>query len=359
MDAAIMLSVIESEMLDNLVSQLLKGRHSDAYWQLNKIQQLDELRGANLRTIAEKRGDLIKAVRAEIEKEVLKRAKMVDDITAGAGKSLAQVMKPKADKGLTSIVDMWERTAARKFGEAFAPMLKKADTIYTDTIYKAVAKEQMGTSHRQAIAEACSEWSQQGLKALTDSAGRQWTTEAYAQTVIRSNITQAATETQIYRMAELGEDLVEISSHLGARPKCALYQGQIFSLSGRSGKYPSLASTSYGEPDGLFGINCRHVMYPYIEGTEQTYTRQEEKENEQVYKESQKQREKERQIRGMQKQLEARIRESKRDLSIMERIKSDKDIERAKNLLSKRQESMRDFISKTGRTRRPEREKVY
>lgn len=343
-----MLSVIESEMLANLVTLLVQGDADDVAWQARKLQQLGLLRGQNLKTIQTSRVKLLAAVRKEIEREAMKRAGMVDDATAGAGKSLASVLPANADPAIVAVIDTWEKAAAKKFDQAFAPMLSRADQIYTDTIYKAVAKQQLGMSGRQAIAEACSEWSQQGLQALTDSSGRQWTTEAYAQTVIRSNMTQAATETQFTRMEELGEDLVEISSHLGARPKCEPYQGKIYSLSGTSKNYPALSSTSYGEPDGLFGINCRHIMYPYFPGTEKTFAPQNEERNATAYANSQKQR-----------ALERSIREGKRNLDLMSKTKDGKQIDRAKELLRNRERNMREFIDSTGRKRRPDREEVY
>lgn len=343
-----MLSVIESEMLSNLVTLLVQGDADDVAWQARKLQQLGLLRGQNLKTIQTSRVKLLAVVRKEIEREAMKRAGMVDDATAGAGKSLASVLPANADPAIVAVIDTWEKAAAKKFDQAFAPMLSKADSIYTDTIYKAVAKQQLGISGRQAIAEACSEWSKQGLQALTDSSGRQWTTEAYAQTVIRSNMTQAATETQFTRMEELGEDLVEISSHLGARPKCEPYQGKIYSLSGNSKNYPPLSSTSYGEPDGLFGINCRHVMYPYFPGTEKTFAPQNEERNATAYANSQKQR-----------ALERSIREGKRNLDLMSKTKDEKQIDRAKELLRNRESNMREFIDSTGRKRRPDREEIY
>src|SRR5574344_1273551 len=109
----------------------------------------------------------------------------------------------------------------------------------------------------------------------------------------------ATTESQIERMDELDEDLIEVSSHAGARPLCAPYQGHVYSRTGKSTQYPSLDSTSYGEPAGLFGINCGHVMYPYFPGTKQTYKpTDDESQNVEDYKESQKQRQIERSIRS-------------------------------------------------------------
>jgi hypothetical protein len=69
-------------------------------------------------------------------------------------------------------------------------------------------------------------------------------------------------------MREHGLDIIRISRHNNARPLCAPYQGGLFSISNRSGfiedifgerhEYFPLNSTTYGEPAGLFGINCGH-----------------------------------------------------------------------------------------------------
>lgn len=343
-----MLSVIESEMLSNLVTLLVQGDADDVAWQARKLQQLGLLRGQNLKTIQTSRVKLLAAVRKEIEREAMKRAGMVDDATAGAGKTLASILPANADPAIVAVIDTWEKAAAKKFDQAFAPMLSKADQIYTDTIYKAVAKQQLGMSGRQAIAEACSEWSQQGLQALTDSAGRQWTTEAYAQTVIRSNMAQAANATQFSRMEELGEDLVEISSHLGSRPEHAPFQGRIYSISGTSKNYPPLSDTGYGTATGIGGYGCRHVMYPYFPGTEKTFAPQNEERNATAYANSQKQR-----------ALERSIREGKRNLDLMSKTKDEKQIDRAKELLRNRERNMREFVDTTGRKRRPDREEIY
>ena len=350
-----MLSKIETEMLTNLVKQLTTGNADSAEWQLQKLQQLGKLRTANVKMIASERTKLLEAVRAEITKNALEQAKAIDSSVKSSGKTLTEVLPANVDPQLKAVIAKWEYAAGSAFDSAFAPMLAKCDAIYTDTIYKAVAKTQLGMSGRQAIAEACSEWSQQGLKALTDKAGRNWTTEAYAQTIVRTNSTQAATETQFARMGELDEDLVEISSHVGARPKCEPYQGHIYSLSGKSTKYPWLYDPSItewgctvGEIDGLFGGICRHHMEVYFEGTEKTYQPQNAERNESAYKNSQKQR-----------AYERSIREAKRNLKILSATKDKDQIANANELLARREASLESFISKTGRTRRTDREEIY
>jgi len=348
MTAALMLSKIETEMLINLVKQLTTGNADSAEWQLQKLQQLGKLRTANVKMIASERTKLLEAVRAEITKTAYESAKLIDAGVKEAGKTTGTALPITSNPAIESVITSYVNMAANTFDSAFAPMLAKCDAMYTDTITKAVIKQKLGVSGRQAIAETCSEWSQQGLKALTDKAGRNWTTEAYAQTVLRSSSTKAATDTQFARMSELDEDLVEISSHIGARPKCAPYQGHIYSLSGKSTKYPALSSTSYGEPDGLFGINCRHIMYPYFEGTEKTYQPQNAERNESAYKNSQKQR-----------AYERSIREAKRNVKIMSATKDKDQIANANELLAKRENALKSFISQTGRTRRTDREEIY
>ena len=63
------------------------------------------------------------------------------------------------------------------------------------------------------------------------------------------------------RMAELGEDLVKISTHGGACPLCTPWEGKILSLSGQTPGYPTLDEAKAA---GLFHPRCVHVQMPYI-----------------------------------------------------------------------------------------------
>lgn len=58
-------------------------------------------------------------------------------------------------------------------------------------------------------------------------------------------------------------------------PEHAVWQGQIFSRSGKSDRYPDfVSSTGYGSGSGLGGWNCRHSFSPYFEGDPKTYSKQ-------------------------------------------------------------------------------------
>ena len=340
---------IETEMLENMIELLMKGRDIGGIeWQLERLQSLGLLRELNTRSVMKHRDEITAAIRETIEYNAFRRVTMVDQATKAAGKTLAGVLNPKADPAILAILDGWQRAAVDKAGRMYGEMLYKSGQIFQETVIKTTAKVALGVSGREAIAQTATEWAENGIPALVDSAGRQWSTEAYAQSIIRTVSTNVANDSQMERMAELGEDLVEISSHLGSRPDHADFQGRIFSISGRHPKYDALSVTGYGTASGIGGVNCRHVLYPYFEGTPKTFKPQPEKRNEEAYIASQKQR-----------FLERQIRKAKREEQLAVKTGVDSAITQAKEKVRARQKAMRDFIDDTGRKRQRDREQVY
>ena len=109
-----------------------------------------------------------------------------------------------------------------------------------------------------------------------------------------------------------GTDLVEVTAHWGAREDHAIWQGKIYSLSGKSKKYPDFAICRYGEVDGLKGVNCRHDFYPFFEGISEPTQWPKEPEaieykgRTYTYTEAtQKQRQMERNVRATKREIEA------------------------------------------------------
>ena len=110
---------------------------------------------------------------------------------------------------------------------------------------------------------------------------------------------------------------METTAHSGARPSHARWQGQVFSRSGKSKKFPDFRrATGYGTGPGLGGWNCRHSFHPYFEGMASTYGAKELKKLEAKsityngeklteYEASQRQRYIERQIRRWKREQQA------------------------------------------------------
>ena len=238
------------------------------------------------------------------------------------------------------------------------------DTIETEQqlglaqneLNKAAASVVAGTENRtKALRKCIRKLNDAGIIGYYDRLNRAWTAEAYVNMNIRTTVHNTYIKSIQTRQQEYGSDVFQVSAHAGARPLCYPYQGKFYSWSGRSGeitlgdgkKYPfePISVTSYGEPAGLFGINCGHVPYPMINNVSEPV--KEDIPNEEVntveYQESQEQR-----------LLERQIRNAKREAELLGDLAEEKDIERVKRA----QARMREFIKETGRTRRYDREQI-
>lgn len=160
-----------------------------------------------------------------------------------------------------------------------------------------------------AIRETIRDLSKHGIPAFVDKRGHHWSPERYVRMDLRTTLGNTANAAQWSRCDQFGISLISVDSHSGSRPLCAPYQGRIFSRDGTFGvtsdgsgkriEYSPLNSTSYGQPAGLFGINCGHSSYPFIPGINiQRYFPVDPEENAARYKELQKQRQLEREIRA-------------------------------------------------------------
>lgn len=98
---------------------------------------------------------------------------------------------------------------------------------------------------------------------------------------------------------EMDVNLVETSSHMGARPSHAEWQGKVFWRKYPEGNYENFyQATGYGTATGLGGYNCRHQFYAFFgEDDEETYEHIDETVNKQAYEMEQKQRSLERKLR--------------------------------------------------------------
>ena len=169
-----------------------------------------------------------------------------------------------------------------------------------DTAYHQAMTGMISTA--QAVKEAIEVAAEAGVYVeYKDKAGnvlRRDTIETATTRAVRTGISQASGNIQTARMDEFDVDLVLVSSHLGARPEHAVWQGKIYSRSGTSEEYPDfVSSTGYGSVTGLCGANCRHNFGPWFEGMENPFEQYDSEENQKQYELEQRQRTLERRIR--------------------------------------------------------------
>ncbi|PAD67022.1 minor capsid protein [Bacillus sp. 7586-K] len=348
---------IEEQILINIAKHLKKHRpaltkENIVSWQTEQLTMLGELTQQNIIAIAKHSGLAIDEVAKALEQAGYSAIEEDEEDlqTAVAMGLLIAPPSIEASQALQDVLAIYQEQSLETFNLINTTMLQQSQQVYVDIVNQTVGKVLAGTqTPQEALRETTSKWANKGVPALIDKAGKRWSTEAYLNAVMRSTVNNVANDMQDARMDDYGVDLIEVSSHLGARPRCAPFQGRIYSRSGKHPKYQALSTTSYGEPAGLFGVNCGHVKYPYVEGlSKRTYKPYNEAENSKEYELSQQQR-----------LLERRIREAKRELHMMQAMGDDVGMKKAKQKVRERQADMRAFIDSTGRTRNRPREQVY
>jgi len=342
---------VETQIMENIVTFLSRGSVASADWQISRLEAYGALNTENRKVIERFKGKVGTLSQAEV-REAMKSA--LDEIepqflkAKAAGASLLDALPPNASPALREMLASYQGRAVQGMNYTMQTLLENAGGVYIQSVNKASLLILSGSySIDDAIAQTVREWSKSGIPSIVDRAGKQWSTEAYAQMVMRSTVRSVTTDTQFTRCDEYGTDLIEISSHVDAREGCAPYQGKVYSRSGQTKGYPLLSSTSYGEPAGIFGVNCRHTAYPYFPGLS-TKTFPARKFDEEAYANSQKQR-----------LYERGVRQSKREIAVMEKTKDTMAVEQARKTLSRREDRLKEFLSETNRTRRSTRELIY
>ncbi len=345
---------LEAEMLDNIGRLLATGQtiteDNVLNWQVQKLAQLGTLQQYQIRAIAKASGKTPEAVKKWVREEVMAGVGLIED---GLVEALPLATAPAVfeSNAILAVMVFYEQNALNTLNLVNSNLLAGSNQAYFDIINKTTAKVLAGTmTHDQALRETGKQWAEQGLPALVDKRGRKWTPEAYINLVTRTISSQVTAKVQEARFDDYDIDLVEISSHKGSRPSHFEYQGNIYSRSGKSKLYPSLASTSYNQGyDGLItGANCQHYMSAFVNGVSiRRKNPYKKKESDIIYKQSQQQR-----------LIEREIRKQKQTVRMAEAMKDDVGVMEAKQRVRRQQARMRNFISENNRTRRYNREQI-
>lgn len=368
------------ELLINIATHFkVSGWERTRYWEIKKLSELGALTKESVEIIAKNTGMLPEEVEKAFLQVSEKACLDIDpQLREAAEKGILQ------DPGNSSTTSPEIRRMVRAFSEQAidkmnltnATMLESTRQAYQKAVQQVATEEQLeeakqiletqafsvttgAETRTRAIRKAMNDLSRTGLTGFVDRAGRHWQPEAYAAMVVRTTAHNAAIESIRTRQQEFGGgDIFQISSHPGARPLCAPYQGGLYSWSGsgvfvdgdgKSHQYEDIRDTSYGEAAGIFGINCGHHPIPMISGFSflQDGPTQTPEENAKEYEESQKQR-----------QYERDIREAKRELEMAKELGDETAIKAAKQRVAQEQARMRAYINETGRARRYDREQI-
>ncbi len=208
-----------------------------------------------------------------------------------------------------------------------------------------------------AVRSAVKQLSEAGLRSVRYDSGRTDSLEVAVRRATQTGVNQTCCQLQEELADEVGCDLVEVSAHAGARPSHALWQGKIYSRSGKSDKYPDFrAATGYGTGAGLGGWNCAHSFGAYVEGAPRVYTKEQLAEMDAPKYEYGGKKLTEYEAQQEQRKNEREIRRWKREYAAMDA--AGQDTTEAAVKLKAARERQTDFLNKTGLKRQSDREQM-
>ncbi|PKY89709.1 capsid protein [Falseniella ignava] len=239
-------------------------------WQLEKLNDMHMLNEHNIQLILKYSGVAEKALRNAIENEGFKVYKdtyeqLAEDMQMGG--TVAEHYE--VQKALKAYSDQTFREVNNMINTSLPT---ESRLMYEDVITQTVAEVVTGTkSAQQALSDTIYKWFDRGFYGFTDKAGRRWQADVYAKTVIKSTTYRVYREMRERPAEDLGIDTYYYSMKATAREACAPLQHQIVTkgvgFTAEDGtEVLSLADHGYGSPGGCLGINCGHMMTPFIIG---------------------------------------------------------------------------------------------
>ncbi len=328
-----------------------------AAWQAEKLQQagllFDDIT-RELGTVTKRQKEEIKAAFETAETKVFDYD---DEVIAKAGFDPAEFKKlsPAMQKA-------WDATLAKTSTEAInltKTTALTAQSAYIEACDLALMQVQSGAfTLDTAVKNACLAAGSKGVNVLYPSGWVDKLDVAIRRSTF-TGVSQTAGKLQEMRAEEMGQDIMELSAHAGARPEHAQWQGQLVSRSGKPG-YLSLEDIGYGTVTGFKGVNCSHEWFIFFEGiSKRAYTKEqlEAFQNETVtyngkevplWKAKDYQRTVERSIKETKRQLvtlDEAIKNAKTD-SLRDELKVEFS---SRSVLLKKQEArLKDFCKQTG-----------
>lgn len=155
-------------------------------------------------------------------------------------------------------------STTQSFGQSLSGVGRSARNVFTNQLQEQI-KQQIAskfiTSTTQVdITNTVKQTLlNEGLTAVKDSAGRSWSLDRYAEMLSRTQLTEARNNGLMTQMMENGQDLVQVSINGSDHPECAVWEGEILSLTGETAGF---ATIDEAEGSDLFHPNCMHTIDP-------------------------------------------------------------------------------------------------
>lgn len=355
-------SQVELDILADIARRIVKtGYFTDtAQWQLRKAKEFGYLQGDVNDILSKATGLSRKEVQKLMTAAGSKSLAFDDAIYKAAGMSPVAVSQSPALMAMLlqgvdttmALIGNYTKTTAKVSTVAFNSILDRAFIQITSGAFDPTT----------AIKRAIRELATSGIEKIAYPSGATSSIETAVRRAVTTGVNQSVSKLQLLRAEEMGCELVETSSHAGARPSHAEWQGKVFCIKGHHKRYGDFyRETGYGTGEGLCGWNCYHSFYPYFEGlSTPSFSRDPSRDagrtNGDDYELQQKQRYYERKIREAKKEcstIDAAMNSATND-ELKKELYG--DFQKASVKLKQREARLSEFIDETGRTRLRDRE---
>ncbi|WP_433322322.1 phage minor capsid protein [Weissella tructae] len=335
-------------MIQRIKQRATADLQSDPYlWHLDKLRDMHALNESNIKYVVEQTG---------VAREI------IDDVLQHEGLAVYEDSAKRVSKdtgkpipSYNGVKDTLSAYASQAFLEVDnlvnqTLLSRNVDTnpvmrVYQDILTKAVSDVVNGLrSPEQAVSRAVMDWVNKGIPSgFIDKAGRKWNIESYVNSVMTSTTYRVYNEMRAESAKDLGVDTFHMSAHSAARPNCAPIQGHIVTT-GRDfqskdkdvGYVYSLPDYGYGRPDGTLGINCRHVLTPFVIGVNELPDEDIPSEKEAIANGKK---------QAQQRSFERGIRNAKKQLTAAKALGDDKLISHYRELLNRRRGGLSQLIN--------------
>lgn len=258
---------LESDILADMARRIATYDYfiPSAQWQFKKQKELGNLSKDIIKVLSRATGKSEEELRRLMSQAGAEALVADDEIYRTAGKEPPPVNQSKA---LLAVLNAAYKKTDKLFKNLTKTTARTATGQFEAALDRAHLQIMSGAfDQNTAIRNAVKNLSKQGIGAVKYPSGHTDTIEAAVRRATVTGVNQTCIQLQLARAEEMGCDLVETTAHGGARPEHAVWQGRVFSLSGKHDKYPDFyKSTGYGTGAGLGGWNCRHSFSPFFEG---------------------------------------------------------------------------------------------
>ena len=299
---------LESWIIADISRRIVETNYtvtSTATWQIEKAQEMRLSYNAITKEIAKRTGKTQKEIRRIFKEAGIKALENDSKIYALVDKDTTAFVNSLA-LNRTFIAGIEQTNGLMSnFTNSLAAQSNK---LLGDLLDQAYFEVQSGAwSYQTAVKKAIRQLAKQGIQTVKYNSKHTDQVDVCVRRAVITGVSQTCAKLQLDLADDMGCDLVETSSHFGARASHSQWSGKVFSRSGESKNYPNFVlSTGYGTGDGLCGWNCRHSFFPYFEGISKPIDNDfNETENEKFYKLTQQQRAYERKIRKQKRAVEA------------------------------------------------------